>query len=184
MEFLRNHKSSNINEYKDNFRKNFTKSLDHKSFQYKDFIKKYLQKQNHVKWIKQILEDNDLKRRLTPNQINLLYGSGDQSVKSDYRFYNSYGKEFSGCFSKDRLKQLERTPDHPIDMRFLDDMPMEAISKIQHKCPQSRFLMNDTQAFEITLKLVIQYIKLQQITNTHQQGDKAQLMKALRFMVT
>jgi hypothetical protein len=34
------------------------------------------------------------------------------------------------------------------------------------------------------LKLVIQYIKLQQITNTHLQGDKAQLMKALRFMIT
>lgn len=155
LEFLRNHKSSNLNEFKDAFRKNFTKSLDHKSFQYKDFMKKYLQKQNHVKWIKQILEDNDLKRRLTPNQINLLYGSGDQSVKSDYRFYNSYGKEFSGCFSKDRLKQLERNPDHPIDMRFMDELPMEIIYKLQHKCPQSRFIMNDPQAFEITLKLVI-----------------------------
>ena len=32
LEFLKNHKASNINEYKDMFRKNFTKSLDHKSF--------------------------------------------------------------------------------------------------------------------------------------------------------
>lgn len=43
--------------------------------------------------------------------------------------------------------------------------------------------MNDKQAFEITLKLVIQFIKLQQPANNHQ-SDKAQLLKALKFMVT
>ena len=32
LEFLRNQKASSINDHKDNFRKNFTKSLDHKSF--------------------------------------------------------------------------------------------------------------------------------------------------------
>jgi len=44
LEFLKNQKAVNINELKEQFRKNFTKSLDHKSFQYKDFMKKYLQK--------------------------------------------------------------------------------------------------------------------------------------------
>jgi len=42
LEFLKNQKSQNINDLKDNFKRNFTKSLDHKSFQYKDFMKRYL----------------------------------------------------------------------------------------------------------------------------------------------
>ena len=32
LEYLKNQKSLNINELKDQFRRNFTKSLDHKSF--------------------------------------------------------------------------------------------------------------------------------------------------------
>lgn len=76
MEFLKQQKVSNLNEFKEMFRKNFTKSLDHKSFQYKDFMKKYLQKQNHVNKIKQVSEDNILKKRHLNNDIFLLYGSG------------------------------------------------------------------------------------------------------------
>ena len=52
LEFLRNQKASSINDHKDNFRKNFTKSLDHKSFQYKDFMNKFLKKQNNNTKIK------------------------------------------------------------------------------------------------------------------------------------
>lgn len=52
LEFLRNQKASSINDHKDNFRKNFTKSLDHKSFQYKDFMNKFLKKQNNSTKIK------------------------------------------------------------------------------------------------------------------------------------
>ena len=44
LEFLINQKKSVLPELTDQFRKNFTKSLDHKSFQFKDFMKKYLQK--------------------------------------------------------------------------------------------------------------------------------------------
>ena len=45
LEFLVNQKKSVLPELTEQFRKNFTKSLDHKSFQFKDFMKKYLQKQ-------------------------------------------------------------------------------------------------------------------------------------------
>lgn len=44
LEFLVNQKKSALPELTEQFRKNFTKSLDHKSFQFKDFMKKYLQK--------------------------------------------------------------------------------------------------------------------------------------------
>lgn len=42
LEFLENQKKQMLPELTDQFRKNFTKSLDHKSFQFKDFMKKYL----------------------------------------------------------------------------------------------------------------------------------------------
>ena len=44
LEFLKNQKNLNITEIKDSLKKNFTKSLDHKSFQFKDFMKKFQQK--------------------------------------------------------------------------------------------------------------------------------------------
>jgi histone deacetylase complex regulatory component SIN3 len=44
LEFLRNQKNLNITDIKDSLKKNFTKSLDHKSFQFKDFMKKFQQK--------------------------------------------------------------------------------------------------------------------------------------------
>lgn len=107
LEFLKNQKTSNLNEFKDQFRKNFTKSLDHKSFQYKDFMKKYLQKQNIINRIKQISEDNNTKKRLFGNDLLLLYGSGEQSVNSDYKFFNTYGKDFAGKFDQRRLVHLQ-----------------------------------------------------------------------------
>lgn len=45
LEFLKNQKNLNITDIKDSLKKNFTKSLDHKSFQFKDFMKKFQQKQ-------------------------------------------------------------------------------------------------------------------------------------------
>ena len=67
LEFLRNQKTINLGDLKEQFRKNFTKSLDHKSFQYKDFMKKYLQKQNHINKIKVICQENNTKIRFTEN---------------------------------------------------------------------------------------------------------------------
>ena len=42
LDFLKSQKDNNLGELTEQFRKNFTKSLDHKSFQYKEFMKKYL----------------------------------------------------------------------------------------------------------------------------------------------
>jgi histone deacetylase complex regulatory component SIN3 len=41
---LQNSKFDQMSTFEDIYRKNFIKSLDHRSFQYKDFIKKYTQK--------------------------------------------------------------------------------------------------------------------------------------------
>lgn len=51
LEFHKNLKKQSLGELKDILKKNFTKSLDHKSFQYKDFLKKFMNKQQQVKAI-------------------------------------------------------------------------------------------------------------------------------------
>jgi hypothetical protein len=51
--------------------------------------------------------------------------------------------------------------DSPIDMSMMHKIPDELRHKLQPKCPNSRFLMNNRRAFEITLKLVIANINQQ-----------------------
>jgi hypothetical protein len=55
-------------------------------------------------------------------------------------------------------------------MRFMDDISSDQIFKHQAKFPQARFLMNDPLIFEITLKLVIQNVK---IANSSSLSDKS-----------
>ena len=103
LEYLKSQKTLIMPDLSDQFRKNFTKSLDHKSFHFKDFMKKHLAKITHIQKIRQISEENATKRRFKENDINLLFGSGEQPNDSDYRFYNSFGKDFGGKFDKSRL---------------------------------------------------------------------------------
>jgi hypothetical protein len=98
-------------------------------------MKKYLQKHYHVNKIRHISENNRIKLRLGEHEICLLYGSGPQSKRSDYKFYNTYGKDFSGTFKKKRLEILDQTPDSPIDMKFMESMSEETRHRAQPKCP-------------------------------------------------
>jgi hypothetical protein len=118
-------------------------------------MKKHLAKVTHIQKIRQISEENATKRRFKENDINLLFGSGEQPNDSDYRFYNSFGKDFGGKFESTRLIELDENPDYPIDMKFIDKIPREVVYRNQEKFPQARFLFNDARTFEITLKLVI-----------------------------
>ena len=157
-----NHKKMTQPDNKEALRRNFAKSLDHKSFQFKDFMRKYLQKLSHIQKIKQTTEENALKVRHLETELNVLCGSGGSAQKSEYMFMNTFGKEFVGTFDQKRLTALDKVPDHPIDMKFMNelkDTAPEIVHNNQSKCPQARFLMNDRLAFEITLKLVIQNIK-------------------------
>ena len=60
---LESHKALGMPDLSDAFRRNFTKSLDHKAFHFKDFMKKYLQKSTHTQKMRQISEENASKRR-------------------------------------------------------------------------------------------------------------------------
>jgi hypothetical protein len=76
LDYLMNHKKMTQHENKETLRKNFAKSLDHKSFQFKDFMRRYLQKLNHIQRIKQTTEENALKVRHLETELNVLCGSG------------------------------------------------------------------------------------------------------------
>ena len=52
MQHLFNEKYNELGAFEDVYRKNFKKSLDHRSFQYKEFIKKFQQKHYHMNAIK------------------------------------------------------------------------------------------------------------------------------------
>ena len=105
--------------------------------------------------MRQISEDNASKRRFQKNELSLLFGSGEQPNYSDYRFFNTFGKDFGGKFDWARLVALDANPDYPIDMKFMDNVSDETIWRNQEKFPQARYLFNDARAFDITLKLVI-----------------------------
>ena len=99
-------------------------------------------------------------KKLHENQVSILYGSGEIPDKSFYKFFNTFGKDFGKAFDENRLKSLERSPDHPIDMSFLAMLPGTTLHKHQSKFPQARFIMNDKIIFEIVVKLIIQNIKI------------------------
>ena len=91
-------------------------------------MRKYLAKNNHISSIKKITEENTQKKRHLLMEMNKLCGSGDQSLTSDYMFMNTFGKEFVWKFDENRIKILENTPDHPIDMRFMNQISKETIN--------------------------------------------------------
>jgi len=117
-----------------------------------------------VQKIKQLQEENLVSRvvrkEVRDNRLSILYGSGEIPDKSFYKFFNTFGKDFGKFFDDSRLKQLEKSPDHPIDMNFLEKVSEEALHRNQAKCPQARFIMNDKRIFEIVVKLVIQNITI------------------------
>ena len=109
--------------------------------------------------------------------ISILYGSGEQPSSSDYKFFNTFGN-FAGKFDQRRLEVLDKIADSPIDMRFMENLPHDVIMEIQSKCPKARYLLNDKRSFEITLKLVIIFIKL-----SSQNGDKNKMIEALKLLM-
>ena len=122
------------------------------------------------------------------NHLSILYGSGEIPEKSFYKFFNTFGKDFGKFFDESRLKQLEKSPDHPIDLNFLEKVSEETLHRNQAKCPQARFIMNDKRIFEIVVKLVIQNITIQgshhhQSTNQTKK-DKQEVVDALKFILT
>lgn len=81
---MKNQKAVNIEEIKLQFQKNFTKSLDHKSFQYKDFMKKHFQIKKLSEMIQKLQYSNINKRHFSQHDIRMLYGASFQSANSDY----------------------------------------------------------------------------------------------------
>jgi len=79
-------------------KKNYRKSLDHKSFQYKDFMKKYMNKQNHLARIKLIADRSHNNRLFNAHKMCVMHGAGEKSPHYDFYYFNTFGKDFGGPF--------------------------------------------------------------------------------------
>ena len=156
LEFLQNEKERSLLDIKDQFKKYFAKSLDHKSLKYsKDFNSRYLntKKNFHLNLIRSIAEDNLLKTNIRECKIGKLYGAVE--AQEGQVFFNSFGKDFAKAGPK-----IEPTipQDHPIDMRFLAVTPIEVLNQNKSKFPQARFEFSNKMMIRLTIKLCICYL--------------------------
>ena len=128
LEFLKNQKQLCLPDIKEQLRKNFSKSLDVKSLQYnKDFVAKFLNTKRpiHLQKMRQLAEASQLRGSIQQRQLVLLYGAGDVPPESPCRFFNTFGREFARALSQEKL---HLPSDHPIDMQFLEVMPLASLS--------------------------------------------------------
>mmetsp|Transcript_28671 Transcript_28671/g.43291 ORF Transcript_28671/g.43291 Transcript_28671/m.43291 type:complete len:459 (+) Transcript_28671:1713-3089(+) len=107
---VQNYRIEHIEQFKDIFRKNFTKSLDHRSFQYKDFIKKFLTKQPHIQALKAVAQKNQTDQ---PRPVNMLKGGNFKESP----FFHTIGPFVNYDFASfDMAKDAKRQ--FPIDMSY------------------------------------------------------------------
>jgi len=122
---LQNYKIDHNEQFKDIYRKNFAKSLDHRSFQYKDFIKKFLTKQVLISSLKSIA-------------LNNLCGHfRHQSMLKGGNFKESPFFHTIGPFVKYNTESFSHTnevKDFPIDMNYpdFDQLVTENLEKMPH----------------------------------------------------
>lgn len=139
LEFLRSQKNHAISDIREQFRKNFSRSLDHKSLQYnRDFHSKFVntKKHSHLQRLRQLSEDAKMRSLLHKRDVPVLYGAVD--APEGHLFMNTFGRDFAKVgliYRKDVTVK-----DHPIDLRFIEDMPLPVLQKNQTKFPSARFV--------------------------------------------
>lgn len=165
---LQNFKLDQMSTFQDVFRKNFNKSLDHRSFLYKDFIKKYQQKQTHMLKIKETAEENQAH---TLRHINLMKGGNHHESGYFHSFDNFLSHDF-------KLFDGEKNQDFPMNMEYPD---VEGLAQLfPYKFPQQRLIMKDQEVVNIVIKLVCLNIKY---SGTYHNNDRPRLIENLRFLV-
>ncbi len=147
-------------------------------------MKKYMNKLNHLARIKTLADRVVNNRLFSAHKMCILHGAGEKSVNYDFYFFNTFGKDFGGPFDETRLQGLK--PDFPIDMRYLSKLEPAALIDVQPKCPQARFLMNNSVIMEVTLKLI--FLNIQTQTVAHQaapssHNEKTEAIDTLKFLM-
>jgi hypothetical protein len=144
---LKQMKEDHRESHLDAQRKNFLKSLDYRSFLYKEFIKKFEKKQYHLSHIKSVAWQNSIK---APRHVNLLKGG----FQADSPFYHSFGNFVHFDFSTfdPEWTDLKKPEFFPLNMEYKN---MELIkSKCQQKLPHLRMAFKDKEAVMTTIKLI------------------------------
>jgi hypothetical protein len=64
-------------------------------------MRNFLNPKTHLTKILSISEENITKKRL--QSYNVLFGCGEAVPDKEYKFFNTFGKDFAGKFGRDRL---------------------------------------------------------------------------------
>lgn len=123
-----------IKNWKEVCDKNFHKSLDHRSFHFKQFEKKNQTQKNYLQEIKSLSSQN-----IKNKSLNLLKGGW-----KDCEFYGTYSLfESIVVHSEQHLKNPKLLSDYPINLQE----PEETLRARGEQLPQFRFLLNDRKIF-------------------------------------
>lgn len=154
--------------FEDVYRKNFHKSLDHRSFQYKDFMKKYQQKQTHIHAIRQVATRNQCGER---RNINKLKGSNSSASP----FYHSFGHFLQHDFG---AFDAESCDDFPMNMDYLN---LEKLAtQVPQKFPHLRLIIKDDTAMKIAIKMICLSIRY---STSHHNNERPRMTENCRFML-
>lgn len=155
-----------IKNWKDVCDKNFHKSLDHRSFHFKQFEKKNQSQKNYLQEIKSLSQQS-----LKSKSLNLLKGGWKES-----EFYGTYSLfESIVVHSEHHLKNPKLQADYPINL----NEPEEVLRERREHLPQFRFLLNDRTLLLHTLQLVMIGIRSASNSST----EKEKMRNSLRVIV-
>lgn len=142
-------KANHINEWKQVCEQNFLKSLDHRSFVFKDAQKKHLQGKKQFEELKRIA--------LTP-----LFLKSERQLKGG----SSKDHEFFCTYSSFLLNNIQVYPlDIASSKQVLLDAPInmcdsEALMSKRQLLPHMRFIMHDEDVLKLTISLLFAGIRV------------------------
>ena len=162
---LQNYKKDQQPVFDEVFRKNFIKSLDHRSYQYKEFMRKYHQKTAQMQEIKDAASNP---KDLAKKSLNQLKGGNFRSSQ----FYHSLSNFVEGEYSN---FDSEAT-DFPIDMNY----PTEVLLENKQKLPHQRLVFKDDEALKLAVKMLCLHIRYY---NQHNNNDRPRLTTVLSNII-
>lgn len=162
---LQNYKKDQQPVFDEVFRKNFIKSLDHRSYQYKEFMRKYHQKTAQLQEIKDAASNP---KEVAKKSLNQLKGGNFKSSK----FYHSLGNFVEGEYSRFDSE----VADFPIDMSYSSEVLLENKQKLPHQ----RLVFKDDEALKLAVKMLCLHIRHY---NQHNNNDRPRLTTVLSNII-
>ena len=143
-------KKKKLPEWRKGCEQNFTKSLDHLSFIFKQIQKNKSKKSAIEDEIKRIEVQNPKTKSL-----NELKG-GNSADNEFYCTFTNLNMGVSRVYAEESLREQRLTGDFPINMAVSE----EVLRANPHALPQMRFLLNDGQVLSLTAQVMFSKARL------------------------